>query len=107
MGSRVAVYTAKLCFLKPWRLVADNLGIYHLGYMTADGVVGQCRRILFLSTDLTVRYQSQFDQGLESIADTKCQTIALIEKLHNSFFDLLVLECGCKEFSRSIRLITC
>ena len=106
MRSRITVYTAKLCFLKPWRLVADNLGVNHLGYVASDGVVGQCRRILFLSADLTVRYQSQFDQCLESVADTKSKTVTLIEELHNCLLDLLVLERGSKEFRGSIRLIS-
>ena len=78
VGSRVAVYAAKSRFLQPWRLVAHYLGVNHLGDMTSDGVIGQCRRILFLSADLTVWNKSQLDQRLESVTDTKCKTISLI-----------------------------
>ena len=78
VGSRVAVYTAKSRFLQPWRLVAYNLCVNHLRNMTSDGVIGQCRRILFLSADLTVWNKSQLDQRLESVTDTKCKTISLI-----------------------------
>ena len=46
--------------------------------MASDGVVGQCRRILLLSADLTVRNKSQLDQCLESVTDTKCKTVSLI-----------------------------
>ena len=46
--------------------------------MTSDGVIGQCRRILFLSADLAVWNKSQLDQRLESVTDTKCKTISLI-----------------------------
>ena len=78
VGSRVAVYTAKCGLLQPWRLVAYNLCVNHLGNMTSDGVIGKCRRILFLSADLAVWNKSQLDQRLESVTDTKCKTISLI-----------------------------
>ena len=91
---------------EPRRLVADHLRVNHLGNVTADGVEGQCRRILFLTTDLAIGNQSQLDQGLEAIADTKTQAISLILQLHDRFLDLGIAECGCKEFRRTIGLIT-
>src|SRR5699024_5681547 len=51
--------------------------------------------------------QSKFNQRLESVADTKCQSVSFIQKLHNRLFDLRILECGCKEFRGAVRLITC
>ena len=66
--------------------------------MASDGVEGQSRGILRLSENLTVRNESQFDQCLESVADTKGKSVSLIQQFGNSFFDLRILECGCKEF---------
>lgn len=48
----------------------------------------------------------EFNQSLESITDTKCKTVSLVDKLHNCFFNLCVLECSCKEFRRAIWFIT-
>ena len=75
--------------------------------MAADGVVGQCRRIRCLTGDLSVRNQSQFDQCLESVTDTKGQSVPLFQKSGNGFFHLCILECRCEEFCRTIRFITC
>ena len=46
--------------------------------MAANGIKGQCRRIFGLSCDLAVGNQSQFDESLEAVADTKSQSISLI-----------------------------
>ena len=75
--------------------------------MASDSIKCQCRRICFLSADFTVRYKTKLDQSLESVTDTKCQTVSFIDQLHNSFFDLRILECSCKEFRRTIRFVTC
>ena len=40
---RVAVNSAKLCFLQPWGFIAYNLCVNHLGNMASDGIIGQCR----------------------------------------------------------------
>ena len=74
--------------------------------MTSDCIVCQCRSIICLSNDFSVWYKSELDQSLESVTDTKCQTVSFIDPLHNSFFDLRILECSCKEFRRTIRFIT-
>ena len=34
----------------------------------------------------------------EGVADTKGKSVSLIQQFGNSFFDLRILECGCKEF---------
>ena len=78
MRSRIAVNTAKFCALKPWGLIADYLGVDHLGNMASNGIHSQCRGIGLLCHDLTFRNQSQLDQRLEAVADTKHQTISLI-----------------------------
>ena len=92
---------------EPRRLVADHLRVNHLGNVTADGVECQCRRILFLTTDLAIGNQSQLDQGLEAVADTQGQSISLIQKTHNGLFDLCILEGRRKEFRGAIRLVAC
>ena len=70
MRSRIAVYTAQLCLLQPRGLVGNNLGIYHLGNMAANGVHRQSRRICPLLYNLSFRNQSQFNQCLETVTDT-------------------------------------
>ena len=75
--------------------------------MTSNGIECQCRRICLLSADFAIRYKTKFDQRLETITNTKCQTVSLIDQLHNSFFDLRILECSCKEFRGTIRFVTC
>ena len=74
--------------------------------MTSDCIVCQCRSIICLSNDFSIWYKSELDQSLESVTDTKCKSVSLIQKFFNSFFDLRILECSCKEFSWTIRLIT-
>ena len=98
MRCRIGIYSAKFCFLKPWRFVGNHFGIYHLGNMASNCIVCQCRCILILSYDISVWYKTKLDQCLESITDTKCQTISLIQKLLHCLFQLCVLECSCKEF---------
>ena len=66
--------------------------------MASDSVEGQSRGILRLSENLTVRNESQFDQCLESVADTERQSISFIQQFFYCFFDLCILECSCKEF---------
>ena len=75
--------------------------------MAVNGVEGQSRGIRLLSGDLTVGNQSQLDQRLETVADTQCQSVSLIQKLCYCFLDLLIFKCGCKEFCGSIRLVSC
>ena len=74
--------------------------------MTSDGVVSQRRRISLLLCDLAIWNQSQLDECLESVTDTKCQTIAFIQKLHDLFTDLFIAERIRKEFGTSFRFIT-
>ena len=107
VGCRVGVNTAKLGACQPWGFVGHNLRVNHLGNMASDGVEGQSRCIRILSNDLAARYQSELDQCLETITDTKSQSITLVQKLHYCFLDLLILESSCEEFCRSIRLISC
>ena len=107
MRCRVDIHTAQSRTAKPWRLIGYNLGIYHLGDVSVDSIEGKCRCILILTCNGTVWNKSELDQCLEAVTDTKCETISLIQKPHNSFLHSLVLE-GCREeLSRTIRLITC
>ena len=75
--------------------------------MSADRIKGQCRGICILSCNSSGRNKSQFDHCLETVADTKCQSVSLTEHIFNSFPDLGVTEGCCKELGTSIRFITC
>ena len=79
MGCGIAVGLSKLCALQPRRLVGNDLGVSHLGDVTVDRVEGQGRGILLLANDLAIRHKAQLDQRLETITDTKCQTVSLIQ----------------------------
>ena len=107
VGCRVAVCLAKFCLLQPWGLVRYNLGVYHLADVAVDRVVSQCRWIRCLHADLAVRYQSKFDESLESVTDSECQTVALTQKLVDCLGHLCIAECGSEELCRSFRLISC
>ena len=78
MRRRVRVNLAHLCLCQPWRFIGHHFCINHLGNMTSDGVICQCRRICFLLTDFTVRNQTKFDQCLETVTDTKAESVTLI-----------------------------
>ena len=43
MGCRVDIYFTKFCLCQPWGFVGYYFGVNHLGNMSADGVVSQCR----------------------------------------------------------------
>ena len=74
--------------------------------MTADVVGCQCRRIRLLRCNFAVRHQTKFDQCLETITDTKSQTISLVEQLHNSLFQFFISESRSNEFTGTVRFIT-
>ena len=74
--------------------------------MTSDRIVSQRWGIFCLSGDLAVRNQSQLDQSLESVTDSKCQSVLFIQKFFYCFFNLRILECCRKEFCRSVRFIS-
>ena len=59
MRCRVCINSAKLCSLKPWGFVCNNLCINHLRDMTSDCIVCQCRSIICLSNDFSVWYKSE------------------------------------------------
>ena len=107
MGSRVYINTAKLCLLKPGGLVADDADVGLLGDVAADGVERQGRRILLLTGQGSVRNQTKLNQCLEAVADTKNQTIAVVQKIRDLLTDLLIPEAGCKELRTAVRLISC
>ena len=43
----------------------------------------------------------------ESVTDTQCKSVSFIQKFIDSFLNLFILECCCKELRRTIRFITC
>ena len=75
--------------------------------MPVDRVESQGRRVRRLPHDLAVRQKPQFDQRLEAVADTESQSVSLIQKLHNRFFDLRILERRREKFGRTVRLVAC
>ena len=74
--------------------------------MASDGVIGQCRRILLLACNGSVRHKPQFDQGLEAVAHTKGKSVSLIEQFFYRLFDLCILEGCSEEFGRTVRFVT-
>lgn len=74
--------------------------------MTANMIGCQCRRVILLRSYFTVRDKSEFDESLETVANSKGQTVSLIQKLIDRFFDPLIAEYGSNEFGGAIRFIT-
>ena len=106
MGSRIRVHLAKFRLHKPRRLIGNHFRIDHLRDMTSDRIIGQCRRCLVLSGDPAVRNQAKLDKSLETVADTKHQSVALIQQPLHRFLHLRILECCSKELGRTIRFIS-
>ena len=75
--------------------------------MPVDGIEGQRRGIRRLAHDLAVGQKSQLHQRLKAVADSKGKPVPFVQKLHNRFFDLLVLEGRCEEFGRAVRFVSC
>ncbi len=73
--------------------------------MAVDGIIGQCRRILFLADNLPIRHQTELDHRLKSITNSKRQTVSFIQELVHSLFHLCILECCRKEFCTAVRFI--
>ena len=49
--------------------------------------------------------QSKFYKGLETVADSKRQTVPLVQETLDRFLHLHILECGCEKLSRTVRLV--
>ena len=78
-----------------------------MGQMASDGIECQrwslfCQRLKF-----TVRNEPQFDQSLESVADTENQSVSYMEKLFHSLHEFCVAEYGRNKLAASIRFIPC
>ena len=107
MGGGIGVDAAEFRAGKPGRFIGDDLGVRHLGDVAADRIKGQCRRVVILSRDLPVRHKAQFDQRLETVADTQDQAVSLSEQVTDRFLDDGISECCSEELGAAIRLITC
>ena len=58
--------------------------------------------------DLAVRHQTQLDQRLEAVADTKRQTVPLIQELLHCLFDASrCWNAVAKNLRGTVRLVTC
>ena len=68
---------ADLGVVQPRRFIRRDTGRDHHRLVAADRVEGQRRRIVLHLDDLAEGNQSQFNQSLETVADTEHQTIAL------------------------------
>ena len=75
--------------------------------MAVDCIVCECRWLCILLSDLSIWYKSKLDKCLKTVTDTKCKSISLINELFNSLCHLCISKCCCKEFSWSLRLISC
>ena len=62
--------------------------------MAANGIVCQRRAVRFQRLDMAVRQEAEFNQGLEAVADTESQAIALIEQVFQGFRQDRVAEQG-------------
>ena len=54
------------------------LGVYGLTDVTSDGIHRKRRGIILLRTNLAVRYKTELDYCLETVTDTKYQTVTLL-----------------------------
>ncbi len=78
MGNRRYVGLSNLRALQPWGLIGNHFRIHHSGNMAVDGIKCQGRRILFLSGNISAGNQPHLKQCLETVADTKGQSVSFI-----------------------------
>jgi len=73
--------------------------------MAADLIEGQSRTVGGQFNNVAIRQQTKLDQGLEAIADPKCQAIADEEQLADLVGNLGVSQSGSYEFTRAFRFV--
>ena len=103
---RYAVDVTRLRVCKPWRHVRSHTDVDDLRLVASDRVEGKRRTVLIGITDLTVRYETELDEGLEAVADTEHKTIPLVQHIHGCVLHGLVPEEGGDELRRAVRLVT-
>ena len=74
--------------------------------MSAYAVVCQRRSVFFRFDDFSVRYQSQFDQRLESVADTQHQAVSLFQEFGNRVRNGRIPKYRRDKFCGTIRFIS-
>ena len=91
---------------QPRRLVRSDPYPDNPRLVACDRVICQRRAVLIRINDLSVRYETQLYQSLETVTDTTHQTIPVVEKISYCFFDLSIAEECSDELRRAVRLVS-
>ena len=94
MGDGDGVDVTGFAAAEPRAHDGNDLGFDHARQMAANGIVCQRRAVSFQRLDMTVRQKTEFNQGLEAVADAESQAIALIEQVFQGFRQDRVAEQG-------------
>ena len=81
MGNGDGVNVAGFHVAEPRAHDGNDLRIDHPRQVTANRIVRQGRAVRTQRLNLAVRQKAQFDQGLEAIANTESQAIALVQEI--------------------------
>ena len=83
----------------------NDLRINHPRQMAANRIVRQRRAVRTQRLDPAIRQEPQFDQRLETVADTQCQPVPLVKQIIQRFFQRRATEQGRNKFARTFRFI--
>ena len=92
--------------IQPGRLVGCDAGTNHHRLMAADRVESQGRRVVFHLNNLAKGHQTQFNQSLETVADTQHQAIPLFKQGMYTVFNARVAEESSDKFAAAVRFVT-
>ena len=90
---------------QPGRQIGNDSGLHHPGHVPANPVECQSRAVGGQWPDLPIRQQAQFDQGLEAVADSQDQSVALLQQPGNRVRQRRIVEQRRNELARSLRFV--
>ena len=90
---------------KPRRLGRYDLGRDEAGDMTAERVEGERRCVIGERLEFAIRYESELDQSLETVADAHGKTVSDVKELVHGLHELLISEYSGDKFTAAVRFI--
>ena len=105
MADGHSVLVAHGALAQPGAAGGGDAGAHQHALVAADGVEGQGGVISRDGADIAVRHQTQFDQGLEAVADAQHQAVALLQQTAHCLGDRRAAEEGGDELGAAVRLV--
>ena len=90
---------------KPWRLDGSDADAHDARLVTGNIVIGERGAVLVRLDDLAVRHEPEFDERLETVADTAHQPVALLQKAGDRLLDQFAAEERRDELARTVGFV--